>query len=447
MAEWVSLTGFSAGVHTVAASFSGDVSFNASSSSTPLNFTITKISPAINLGIGPNFGLNTTVVSGTSVTVTLIVGITALAEPPSGTVTFYLGNKTLGTATLGPPPYYNPSVAAAYITVSSLPVGTNSVTASYSGDSNYDAGNSSNSVQVIVTPPQLLATLTATPNASSLLPTQDLTVTASVAGVSGQPTPTGYVGLYAYGQGGTWNTSCTLANGSCSFDFGANYWSPGALLVDVSYSGDATYAPSGVVVPVTMLNTFTMTAAGSVSFVAGAAAGNTAALTVTPANGFTGPVYFACTIAYYPPGAQHLPTCSVPASVSVTGASVVTSAMTISSTGPTTLARSEQSRSPRWLATQSLIFVAGILVVGLPLRRRVRLHTTALGLLIVLVGTMVLVSCGGGGSGGGSKTVPGTTPGTYKFMVDGAYTQNVSLTAEPFFYSTPQVFVVTVNIQ
>jgi hypothetical protein len=32
-------------------------------------------------------------------------------------------------------------------------------------------------------------------------------------------------------------------------------------------------------------------------------------------------------------------------------------------------------------------------------------------------------------------------------MVDGAYTQNVSLTAEPFFQSTPQVFVVTVNIQ
>jgi hypothetical protein len=192
---------------------------------------------------------------------------------------------------------------------------------------------------------------------------------------------------------------------------------------------------------------FTMTAASSVSFASGATAGNTAALTVTPANGFTGPVYFACTIAYYPPGAQHLPTCSVPASVSVTGATAVTSAMTISSTGPTAVSRAEEIRSPRWLAAQSLIFVAGILVVGWPLRRSIRLHTSALGLLIVLVGSMALVSCGGGGSGGGSKTIPGTTPGTYKFMVDGAYTQNVSLTAEPFFYSTPQVFVMTVNIQ
>ena len=32
-------------------------------------------------------------------------------------------------------------------------------------------------------------------------------------------------------------------------------------------------------------------------------------------------------------------------------------------------------------------------------------------------------------------------------MVEGAYTPNVSLTAQPFFYSPPQVFVVNVNIQ
>ena len=444
--EWVPATGFSVGAHTVAASYSGDASFNASSSSTPLNFTITKIAPSINLAVGPNLGVNTTVESGSPVTLTLIVGITALAEPPTGTATFYLGNKTLGTAILGPPPYYNPSVAAASITVSNLPVGTSSVTASYGGDSNYNAGNSSNSVQVTVTQ-RPLDTLTATANASSLLPTQDLIVTANVAGVSGQPAPTGYIGFYAYGPGGSWSASCTLANSSCSFDFSAPYWSPGTVTVDVSYSGDTTYAANSTVVSVTMLNMFTVTSASSVSFPAGAATGNTSALTVTPVNGFTGPVYFACTIAYYPPGAQHLPTCSVPASVNVTSAAAVTSAMTISSTGPTTISRAEEIRSPRWLAAQSLTFVAGILVVGWPLRRRVRLKWTSLCLLIVLVGSMALVSCGGSsGGGGGGHTIPGTTPGTYKFMVDGAYTPNVG-TTQPFFYSAPQVFVVNVNIQ
>jgi subtilase family serine protease len=437
-AEWVP-TAFGVGSHSISASYSGDASFNASLSSTPFNFIITKATPGSLLWTG-----SSTIARGQNVTLQFTVGI-SLAPPPTGTATFYSGTTVLGTATVAQTtltyPYIN---SAAILNVTNLPVGTDSITAQYSGDANYLA-TTSNPVQVTVTQ-QPAGILTASANAPSLLPTQDLTVTANVAGVSGQPTPTGYISLYAYGPGGSYSASCTLVSGSCNYDFGGNYWSPGAVLVNVSYSGDANYAPSSTVVPVTMLNMFTVTVASSVSFSPGATAGNTSALTVTPANGFTGSVYFACTIAYYPPGAQHLPTCAVPASVNVTSATAVTSAMTISSTGPTTVSRAEQIKSPRWLAAQSLTFIAGILVVGFPLRRRVRLHTTALCLLIVLVGSMALVSCGGGSSMA-SQTIPGTTPGTYKFMVDGAYTPNVSLTTEPFFFSTPQVFVVTVNIQ
>ncbi len=438
-AQWV-LTTFSVGSHSLSASYSGDPSFNTSSSSTPLNFTVTKGIPGAQLWTG-----SSTIARGQSVMLQFIVG-DSVAPPPTGTATFYSGNTVLGTATVAQStltwPYIN---SAAILNVTNLAVGTDTITAQYSGDSNYEAATS-NPVQVTVTQ-QPAGILTATANAPSLLPTKDLIVTANVAGVSGLPAPTGSIGFYAYGPGGSWSASCTLVNGSCSFDFSAPYWSPGTVTVDVSYSGDTTYAGSSIVVPVTMLNMFTITAASSVSFAAGATTGNTATLTVTPANGFTGPVYFACTIAYYPPGAQHLPTCSVPASVNVTSATAVASAMTISSTGPTTVSRAEKIKSPRWLAAQ-LTFVAGILVVGLPLRRRVRLHRTALCLLIMLVGSMALMSCGGGsGSGGGGHTIPGTTPGTYKFMVDGAYTPNVSLTSEPFFFSTPQVFVVNVNIQ
>lgn len=444
-AEWVQPTGYSVGAHTVSASYSGDPSFNASSSSTPLNFTITKISPTITLTVGQNLASSATVVSGSPVTLTLIVGITALAEAPTGTATFYLGTQTLGTAALGPPPYYNPSVAAASITVSSLPVGTDSLTASYSGDSNYSAGNAT-PIQVTVTQQQPVATLTATANASSMLPTQNLTVTANVTGVSGKPTPTGSTGFYAYGPGGSWSSSCNLVNGSCNFDFSGGTWSPGTVIVDVTYYGDSTYAASATVVQVTMLNMFTITAASSISFAAGATAGNTAALTVTPMNGFTGPVYFACTIAYYPPGAKDLPTCSVPTSVNVTSTAAVNSAMTINSTGQTTVSQAEEINDRRWLAAQSLTFFAGILVLGLPMRRRTRLHGATLLLIIVLVGSMALVSCGGGGGGGGGHTVAGTTAGTYRFMVAGAYTPNTR-TPEPLFYSTPQVFVVNVTIQ
>jgi hypothetical protein len=441
-AVWVP-TAFSAGSHSISASYSGDASFNASSSSTPLNFTITKATPGAGLS-----STSSAIAPGQNVTLVVTLLIYSSAPPPTGTATFYSGTTALGTATVvqSPPTWPYIPYSTATLNTTNLPLGTDSITAQYSGDANYQAATSS-PVQVIVAVPQgPVATLTATPNASSMLPTQDLIVTANVAGVSGKPTPTGYIGFNAYGPGGGYTASCTLVNGSCSQDFGSSYWSPGTVTVNVSYSGDATYAGTSTVVSVTMLNVFTMTAASSVSFAAGATTGNTAALTVTPLNGFTGLIYFACTIAYYPPGAQHLPTCYVPASVNVTGGSAVTAAMIISSTGPTTVSRAAEIKGPRWLAAQFLTFFAGILVVRLPLRKRVRPRGTSLFLLIALMGSVALVSCGGGGSSGGGKTIPGTTPGTYKFMVDGAYTPNTR-TPEPLFYTQPQVFIVNVAIQ
>lgn len=444
-AEWVP-TAFTVGSHSISANYSGDASFNASSSTSPLNFTVTKANSY------PQLSANLTAITpGQSVTLQLIVG-TGYGTPPTGTATFYSGTAVLGTATVTQTNITFPYItSAASLTVTNLAVGTDSITAQYSGDANYQAGTSS-AVQVAVAASQLpVAALTATPNGISMLPTQDLTVTANVTGASGKPTPTGSIGMYASGPGGTWSAGCTLANGSCSMDFGSSYWSPGVVTVNVSYYGDSNYAGNSTVASITMLNVFSMTAASSASFPAGATTSNTAALTVTPLNGFTGLIYFACTIAYYPPGAQHLPTCSVPASVSLARAGAVSSAMTINSMGPTTISQAGEIQNPGWLAAQSFTFVAGILVLGLPLRKRVRVRGTTLLLMIVLVGTMGFVSCGGGsgsggGGGGGGKTVPGTTPGNYKFMVDGAFTPNAG-TTQPFFYSTPQIFVVNVTIQ
>jgi subtilase family serine protease len=444
-AEWVPTAGFAVGNHSLSASYSGDVSFNPSSSTVPLTFTITKVAPATNVYVGSvfNFRAQETIPLGSTTTLTGIVGITAVAARPTGTVTFKNGATVIGTGTLGPAPYYNPSVASATLNISTLPLGTNLISISYGGDNNYESVALSPSATIIVTQG---AALTASANAPSMLATQDLTVTASVAQGSGQPAPTGSINFYAYGPGGSWSSYCYLVDSSCGFTFSGPYWSPGTVTVNVNYSGDANYAPGSTDVSVTMLNPFTMSAASAVSFGAGATTGNTAPLTITPASGFTGQVYFACTIAYYPPGAQQLP-CSVPTSVNVTSASAVTSAMTIISTGPRTAARAEEIEPSRWLAAQSLVFAAGIFVIGLPLRKRIGIHRTALFLLIVLTAIMALVSCGGSSNGGGGgHVVPGTTPGTYKFMVDGAYTPNVG-TSQPRFNSQPQVFIVNVTIK
>jgi hypothetical protein len=440
-AAWLPIA-FTVGNHSISASYSGDASFNASATTAPLTFIVTKASPGAQL-----FGASTTIARGQSVTLPLTVGIYSSAPPPTGTATFYSGKTVLGTAMVAPSNVDYPyNASGATLTVTNLPVGTDAVTAQYSGDTNYKAATS-NSVQVTVTT-QPAGILTASANASSMLPTQNLTVTANVAAVSGQPAPTGFISMYADGPGGSWSTGGNLVNGSYSFTFDGPYWSPGTVTVDVTYSGDSIYAASTVVVPVTMLNPFTMTASSPVSFPAGAISGNASTLTATPTNGFNGLVYFACTIAYYPPGAQHLPTCSAPAPVNVASTSAVTAAMTINSTGPATVARAEKIEGPRWLAAEIPAFFAGIFVVGLSLRRRVRPRASALFLLVVLVAGMASMSCGRGGTngGGGGKTLPGTTPGNYKFMVYGSYTPNVG-TIQPFYYSAPLVLTVNVTIQ
>ncbi|MGD0793865.1 MAG: Ig-like domain repeat protein [Terriglobales bacterium] len=439
-AEWVPSAGFSVGTHNLSASYSGDASFNASSSSTPLGFTITKIAPGINLYVGPvlAFRTTTTIGLGTATTLTLIVGITAVAAPPTGTATFYLGNTVLGTATLGPPPYYNPSVSAASLTVNNLPLGTDSVTASYSGDVNYDSGTSNNSVSVVVMQP---ATVTASANPASLNPLQNFTVTANVSGVNGLPAPTGAVGFYAYGPGGSWSASGTLVNGSASFTFGGGgYWSPGTVSVVVGYGGDSTYAPADVVVPVTITTPFTMSTTPVVIATPGATTGNTSTITVTPASGFTGGVYFACTLEYYPGGAQHIPTCSIPSSVNVTGTSPVTATMTINSTPSTTAALNPLRSGPRWLAAQVGTVMAAFFLGGIPARRRGRRRLASFLVVVALIAGLAGCGGGGSGSGGGGTPVPGTTPGTYTFMVEGSFTATIGT-------SQPQIAMVNVTIQ
>jgi trimeric autotransporter adhesin len=430
-AVWVP-TAFAAGTHSVAASYSGDASFNASSSPAPLNFTITKAVPVAQLS-GPSAAGR-----GQPVSFQLALAIDSSAPPPSGTATFYSGASALGTAAVVPSQVFYPFVAsAATLNVAGLPAGTATISASYSGDSNYTSA-SSNSIPITVTQP---AMVTGNANPASLLPTQDFTATASVAGITGQPAPTGYISFDAEGPGAGWTGTLPLVNGSFSFIFSGNTWSPGVVSVSLAYSGDAIYGPSSVIVPVTMLNPFTMTASTPVVIAAaGATTGNTSTLTITPANGFTGPVYFSCTMEYYPPGAQHLPSCSVPSPLTVTGTSPVTTAMTIASRPNTATSSADSLNRSGWIALQAAPFVAALVLMGFPRRRgRRRLSTFLFSALLILL-MLGLTSCGGGGSSMGGQTVNGTTPGKYIFMVEGSYTSTIGSTL-------PQVTMVTVTIQ
>jgi RHS repeat-associated protein len=113
------------GTHSYTASFGGDSSYNASTSSA---VTVTTQNPPTVTTLSAS---NTTPAVGTSVTLTANVAPSAA----TGTVTFLDGSTTLGTGAL--------SGGVATYTVSAITLGTHSYTASYGGNSSYSSSTSS----------------------------------------------------------------------------------------------------------------------------------------------------------------------------------------------------------------------------------------------------------------------------------------------------------------
>lgn len=150
----------------------------------------------------------------------------------------------------------------------------------------------------------------------------------------------------------------------------------------------------------------------SINIVPGATTGNTATITVTPANGFTGTVNLTCSIS--PAAASDPATCSLsPNSVTITGAGAQTATLTIFTTADSTA--ENQLKKLLWPSAGTAL---ALLLIGLPRRRRNWLAMLGVLLLFVAFGA---IGCGGGGgsSGGGSGGNAGTTPGTYTVTVSG----------------------------
>jgi hypothetical protein len=107
--------------------------------------------------------------------------------------------------------------------------------------------------------------------------------------------------------------------------------------------------------------------------------------------------------------------------VSITGTSAGTATLTITTTAATSAALVLPKRNGvPWYAAGSAA-LAGILLFGIPARRRS--WRTMLGMLVFFVALSGgVLACGGGGSGsggGGGTGNPGTTAGTYTVTVTG----------------------------
>ncbi|KAA6462090.1 hypothetical protein DYQ86_10755 [Acidobacteria bacterium AB60] len=177
----------------------------------------------------------------------------------------------------------------------------------------------------------------------------------------------------------------------------------------------ANYAFAYVPGSVTILAppSFVITSGGaSISIAPGATTGNTVAISVTPSNGFTGPVNLTCSMS--PVAANDPATCSLsPSSVTITGSGSQNATLAISTTAPTAAAK--HPKSLLWPSAGAVL--AAVLMIGVP--RRPRGWATTLGVLALLIAGCT-IGCGGGGGGGGNGGGnPGTTAGTYKVTVTG----------------------------
>ena len=211
-----------AGNYSLAAVYAPNAGFRASTSSAvPVTVTAAAQTTTTILSASPN-----PVIDGQLLTLTASVKGTAT---PSGTVTFFNGSASLGTATLN-------SSGVATVSVSSLAAGTYNLTAQYAGNTSSQASTSA-AVPVTVTAAAASAeptttTLIATPN--PVTAGQALSLTANVKS-AGSTTPTG---------------SVTFLNGSSSLGTVALNNSGATTLVSTSlpvgtYNLTAQYAGAG----------------------------------------------------------------------------------------------------------------------------------------------------------------------------------------------------------
>lgn len=183
---------------------------------------------------------------------------------------------------------------------------------------------------------------------------------------------------------------------------------PGSYTVAVTAVAGAiqrTLAVPLVVQQVAALPTFELSAASNTVLVSSAGQSATDQLTLRPAGGFTGTVQLSCAVSGGTSTAT--PTCSVPATTSITGPAVVNATLTVNTTAPSTAQAAEKGR----LFTQRIGgLMLGCLLIFVAPRRRIR---TALGLLLLTAATLAVTACGGSAR---SSTGGGST-GTYTVTV------------------------------
>jgi len=141
-----------AGMHTLSATYSGDVSYKAVT--TPVTEAITVSQAATAIGLVPSA---TNVNTGQTVSLTATITTQSVGAGPTGTITFSTCGTPPCTATLVPAAATSTTFASATASLSTVftTAGTKTITATYAGDTNYTGSGPSTAVTVTVTQAQV----------------------------------------------------------------------------------------------------------------------------------------------------------------------------------------------------------------------------------------------------------------------------------------------------
>lgn len=320
-----------------------------------------------------------------------------------GTVTFYAGNKVLGTSTVA-----NGTATANVIYISAT---SQSVYAVYSGDTNW---NGSTSDPATVTPLPIQPVIGLSANTLNGIVSQNITLTASVgSGLTGvQLVPSGKVTFYDTYNGIIVNlgSAVLLSNGlnAAYATLSTTGLQAGSHSIVAIYAGDSTFSTITASALVVNMGDFSLAFVPSAPTVAQGSAG-TANIIVGSLNGFTGVIALGCT----PPGGT-LTTCTVTPSAVPAGSSATVTFTTTKATA---------ALMPRGTGLALAFTGAGaVCLLGL---KRYRLASV---LLLLIAVSMVSGGCTqvsatgdpGGNTGSGGTASSGTPLGTLSFTITGA---------------------------
>ena len=239
----VAASKLSSGSNSITASYAGNSSFAASTGSAIVLVTASAVATTTALAASP-----ASIAQSATTQLTAMVKA-ASGSAAAGSVTFAIGNTSLGSAPLTA----TDGAAAAVLSVaaSKLSLGSNTITASYAGNSSFAA--STGSLTLVVTAPAVATTTALAASPASISQSATTQLTATVKGAGGSAAPAGSVTFSAGNIAlGTATLAGSGATATAALTVTGSSLAGGSNPVTASYNGNSSFSSSTASVTVSV---------------------------------------------------------------------------------------------------------------------------------------------------------------------------------------------------